>query len=957
MNNVLPFEIRSKIEKVFCLIFAFGFFVLPANHALAQNLQVTEPNYKQAYKFDRSYLNQFSYSTSVTPKWIGKTDRFWYSFRTSKGKNWFVVDPTKKTKDPLFDHVILVMKLSELSRKPVDANKLPLDRESLDKEGKKLKFVVGKFQYEYDLASTELKKLGKAPARTRFPTGRRFRSREEFERFRRQFQQRQNKTQKKNKTKAKSKRSTSRRGRTYSSDRKAYFFVKDFNLFVTQPDGKKKTKTIQITDDGKEDYTFSSRSRFFGRRRRRGRSSTTLSRTRPTAWSKDSKSFYTTRSDSRGVQELFLVDSLGEPRPTLQKYKYPMPGESKIRKSELWVYNRDTEKAFQVEPKWKDESYRNIHWGKNPDELRFIRHDRLLRNIEFCSLNPKTGESKVLFEEGFENAYLQTQPIRYLEKSNQLIWWSERSGWGHYYLYSRDGKLKNAITSGPFRSSRIVSVDEEKRILYFTGNARESGENIYLNHLYSVNFDGSHLTLMDPGNADHRSTLSPTKQYVVDNCSRIDMAPVSILRDAKGKEIMKLESCDISRLVEAGWKMPSTFMVKAADGVTDLYGNMWKPFNFDPKKKYPIIAYVYPGPQQEGLSQTFSAINSRQQLAQLGFIVIQVGHRGGAPTRSKAYHAYSYGNLRDYGLADKKAAIEQLAARFPFINIEKVGIYGHSGGGFMSAAAVLQKPYNEFFKAAVASSGNHDNNIYNNSWSERYHGLKQVKVEKDKGKKKESKTSSKTKKTTTGRGLSKRKQGGDSPELLQKKNKKKKVKQKKRKITSTKKTATAKQTAKKVKKKVTTKKTVAKKEAKKKTTTKKNSQKKGHQKKSVKKNSAKKTEKKKSIGVKSKKTFDDIKFEIKVPTNTELAANLKGALLLVHGEIDNNVHPANTMRLVNALIKANKRFDMLILPGKRHGYGDFQPYFEQRMWEFFAEHLMGDHREGADIYDKRNGKK
>ena len=171
--------------------------------------------------------------------------------------------------------------------------------------------------------------------------------------------------------------------------------------------------------------------------------------------------------------------------------------------------------------------------------------------------------------------------------------------------------------------------------------------------------------------------------------------------------------------------------VKAADGVTDLYGNMWKPFNFDPQKKYPIIAHVYPGPQQEGTNHTFSVTAGDQQLAQLGFIVIQVGHRGGAPTRSKAYSSYGYFNLRDYGLADKKTAIEQLAARYPFIDLERVGIYGHSGGAFMSAAALLQKPYNEFFKAAVASAGNHDNNIYNNSWAERYHGLKEVIVQKE----------------------------------------------------------------------------------------------------------------------------------------------------------------------------------------------------------------------------------
>ena len=209
------------------------------------------------------------------------------------------------------------------------------------------------------------------------------------------------------------------------------------------------------------------------------------------------------------------------------------------------------------------------------------------------------------------------------------------------------------------------------------------------------------------------------------------MAPISILRDAQGNEIMKLEEADLSRIKEVGWQMPETFVVKAADGVTDLYGNMWKPFDFKPTRKYPIIAHVYPGPQMEGTSHTFSSTAGNQQLAQLGFIVIQVGHRGGTPQRSKAYHNHGYYNLRDYGLADKKAAIEQLGQRFPFVDVERVGIYGHSGGGFMTAAALLQKPYNDFFKVGVATAGNHDNNIYGNYWAERYHGLKLVTGDKN----------------------------------------------------------------------------------------------------------------------------------------------------------------------------------------------------------------------------------
>jgi len=372
---------------------------------------------------------------------------------------------------------------------------------------------------------------------------------------------------------------------------------------------------------------------------------------------------------------------------------------------------------------------------------------------------------------------------------------------------------------------------------------------------------------------------------------------------------MELEHTDISKLREVGWKPAEPFETVAADGVTRIFGNMWKPFDFDPKKKYPIIAHVYPGPQQEGVTHTFSALSPNQQLAQLGFIVIQVGHRGGAPTRSKAYASYGYFNLRDYGLADKKTAIEQLAARHPYIDIDRVGIYGHSGGGFMSAAAMLQKPYNDFFKAAVASAGNHDNNIYNNTWAERYHGLREVAVKKDDGKAQagQSATTGGARRGTSGSSQTDGDLGDTGPE-----DKAAAVKKDDKKDTG-------------------------------------------------KKDEVKKDEGKKEEGVKAGEkaatAAAQTKFEIKVPTNAELAANLKGALLLVHGEIDNNVHPANTMRLVDALIKANKRFDMLILPGKRHAFADYQPYFTQRMWDFFADHLLNDRQTNADILEKQEHKR
>ena len=317
--------------------------------------------------------------------------------------------------------------------------------------------------------------------------------------------------------------------------------------------------------------------------------------------------------------------------------------------------------------------------------------------------------------------------------------------------------------------------------------------------------------------------MDENKRFFVNNSSRVNTVPVSALYNSAGQQIMELETADLSQLFAAGYQFPEPFKVKADDGITDLYGVMYKPFDFDSTRTYPIIEYVYPGPQTESVNKSFGRSMDRvDRLAQFGFVVITVGNRGGHPNRSKWYHTYGYGNLRDYGLADKKAAAEQLADRYSFIDINRVGITGHSGGGFMSTAAMLVYP--DFFKVAVSGAGNHENNIYNRWWSERHHGVKEV------------------------------------------------------------------------------------------------------------------------VSAKG-----DTTFSYAIDKNPELAKNLKGRLLLATGDIDNNVHPANTIRMAEALIKANKRFDFLIMPGQRHGFGNMTEYFFWKMGDYFAEHLLGDHKDEVDI--------
>ncbi len=854
-------------------------------------------NYKQATKYSSEFLRQFVYDSAVTPNWIGKTDNFWYTFKSATGTHYYRVDPKAAKKEPLFDRVKLGIKLAEMLQKPVDYAILPITTVTLNDDASKLKFVVEKFQYEYTIKTDALVKLGDAPApgaaanpaagagggnrqgggrgNRNNQTNQTNQNTQQDNQVQRQDQQQQDQQQQQQ-VGGPGAAPAGGDYHLYSPDKKQFLFAKKFNLYLAE--AGKEDAAAALTTDGVEDYSFGG--------------TNDDKKARPNAtWSKDSKSFHITRRDQRGIKELFLVNSLSLPRPTLEKYRYAMPGEDGVRKVELYVYEPTSKKLNRIKSKWTDEGYLDVKFGKTSNDLYFVREDRLLRHAELCDANVTTGEIATRITEGFENANLVTQPVHLIEETDEMIWWTEKSGWGHFYLYDHEGKLKNAITSGEFRASAIINVDPKKRILYFKANGREKGENVYYEHLYSVKLDGTGLTLLDPGNATHNSTLAPSHAFVIDNCSRTDMSPVSVLRDAKGEKLMDLEQSDISRLSEVGWKMPETFIVKAADGVTDLYGNMWKPFDFDPHKKYPIIVNVYPGPQTEGVTHTFNALGTNQQLAQLGFIVIQVGHRGGTPTRSKAYASYGYYNLRDYGLADKKSAIEQLAARNKFIDIDRVGIFGHSGGAFMSAAAMLVPPYNEFFKAAVASSGNHDNNIYNNTWSERYHGLKEVSTKADDKKDTATKSQVKT--------------GPDTDAFFDDDDDDDQADQS---------TMTANQGTQKVTEKSTTTSTQEK---------------------------------------KSTDTSGDTKYDIKVPTNAELAPNLKGHLMLVHGEIDNNVHPANTMRLVDALVKANKRFEMLILPGQRHGYGPYQPYFLQRMWDFFATHLLGDRQTGADLSDRK----
>ena len=361
--------------------------------------------------------------------------------------------------------------------------------------------------------------------------------------------------------------------------------------------------------------------------------------------------------------------------------------------------------------------------------------------------------------------------------------------------------------------------------MVFEGYGKEEGINPNYRFYYRVNFDGSGMRLLTPGDGYHSVEFGRGEPYFVDTYSRVDMAPVSVVRNMEGKLLVELEKVDVRKMERIGWKAPRRIQVKAANGVTDLYGVMYTPFAMDSARSYPIIAYVYPGPQEDQVPQAFALDdNSNQSLAQLGFVVVHVGFRGGNMFRGRNFYNFGYGNLRDYALEDCKYMIEQLADRYRFIDLDRVGIYGHSGGGFMAATSLLTYP--DFYKVAVAASGNYDNNIYTKWWGEMYHGVK----------------------------IKKGNEQGDKKSYI---------------------------------------------------------------------------------------------FESEIPTTIELASRLKGKLLLITGDMDNNVHPANTMRLAHALIEADKRFDMLVVPGADHGIES--PYYYNVVRHYFAEHLMGESMDGADF--------
>jgi len=596
-----------------------------------------------------------------------------------------------------------------------------------------------------------------------------------------------------------------------SPDGRLSAFIRDYNLWLVNVQSAIET---QLTFDGAKDYSYATNNAGWVR-----------SQTPVMLWSPDSKKIATFRQDARNVGSMHLV-STNVGHPKLDSWKYPLPGDKHIFMMERMVIDvssnkvvwlktpADYQRSTITDHVYSRGKMLDVQWNDSSDSLAFASVSRDHSTATLRVADAATGNvSTILSEQAstfFESGKGKVN-WNYLPETNEVIWFSQRSDWGHLYLYALDsGKLKHQITKGQWNVQQIRHIDKPNRTIYFTGRGRENSDP-YFNYFYKIQMDGSGLTLLTPELGDHTVTLSPTKTHFLDLYSTPNTPEKSQIRAVNGDVTLALEQADVSALLATDWRAPEPFVVKDRNGEFDIHGLLYKPSNFDPAKLYPVINYLYPGPQSGSIrGRSFKASRGdNQAMAELGFIVIELDALG-TPMRSKKFHEFYYGNMGDSGVPDQMSAIKQLADKYSWLDLDRVGIWGHSGGGFASTNAILKYP--DFYKVAVSGAGNHDNRNYADPWGEKWQGL-------------------------------------------------------------------------------------------------------------VKHN-------------------DDGTTNYDNQANQLVVDGLKGKLLLAHGTLDDNVPPFNTLIVVDALIKANKDFDLLMLPNRRHGFAR-EPYMMRKRWDYFVEHLMG----------------
>ncbi len=727
-------------------------------------------DYERARQLLPERVDSLVYHSEAEPNWIGETDRFWYLSHTREGDIFVLVDPAKDEQRPAFDHERLSAALSRAADTTYRAGSLPFQRIELVDSLRSVKFVVHDSAWSCALDTYICQRSAETPARS--PT------------------------------------------EVRSPDGRWVAFLREHNLWIRSvSDGEE----IRLSSDGQSSFEY-----------RAGlvnpvemvRSGTEAVPLRPAAvWSPDSKRLISWRFDLRSAGLLTLVQSVPRHgyRPLAFTFPYALPGDVGIAQATPVIFEVPTRRAVPIVTAPLDQLYYGgprFEWASDGSTAWFTYTERGLASIELRAVDPSTGATRTMVRESVKprvDTWSHDQAV--IDDGREVVWTSDRDGWNHLYLYDgRSGTLVNQITRGAWAVRKIVGVDEKERVVYFTAGGRESGEDPYLRHLYRVRLDGRDLRLLTPESADHSVWLSPSRKYVVDTYSRVDLPPVSVLRQASdGSVIRELESADVKSLLSAGWTEPETFKAKARDGKTDIYGVIWRPSNFDPKHRYPVIEQIYTGPHSFHVPKSFQARGNRtwpgeelvRPIAELGFVVVMVDGLG-TDGRSSEFRDFSYKNLGDGGIPDHIAALRQLAERYPYLDLTRVGIFGHSAGGYDSMHAMLTHP--EFYKVAVSTSGNHDARMDKASWVETWMGF--------------------------------------------------------------------------------------------------------------------------PVG----KQYAE-------QSNLDMAGQLEGKVLLMHGDLDENVHPSSTLRLADALMKADKDFDLLIVPNGHHGIDNI-PYVVRRRWDYFVQNLL-----------------
>ncbi|MEP6494259.1 MAG: DPP IV N-terminal domain-containing protein [bacterium] len=720
----------------------------------------------------------------ISVTWLADSTRFWYHVTRPNGSEFVLVDPVANAQRPLFDHLRLAAALTKMDagKKSYEATKLPFRTFTLLNGERTLRFKSGERWIECDLTRYDCG-----------PTTYKPRSAAEL----------------------------------ISPDSQWVAYIKDYNVWVKRAAGGDST---QLTTDGIRFFAYGTGERSPGRIRTGEPMAPSI------VWSPDGKRLIVMRTDERGVG-MFPLYSSTTIRPSSYLMPYSLPGDSVFEKGTRYLIDvaAKTSRAI-TEPAVFSIGFGGGTGGGgggewNPDSRSF-RYGDMTRADKVASLyrvDAQTGARKRL---AFDSSatYIDQVEFHVFPGGRGTMAMSERDGWKHLYLFDTTGVVQRQLTSGPWLVADVVRVDDATGTIYFTAQGREPGRDPYYVKGYRVKIDGSPVELLTPEDAEHEVRVAPGGHFIVDTYSRVDLPPVTVLRTPDGRLLKSLEKADASALMATGYRPPEPFKVKARDGVTDLYGAIWRPNNFDSTKVYPVIDNIYPGPQlttgpkgfvpnnnPDALSSGYSQYSQAKALAELGFIVVNLDAMG-TTHRSKAFRETWYANMGDNGLPDHIAGLKQLAATRPYMDLTRVGIYGISGGGFASTDAILRYP--EFFKVAVSTSGNHDNRSYNMHWGEKYTGV-------------------------------------------------------------------------------------------------------------LARDTLRKTD-----------TFDS-------QANLNMAANLRGKLFLIHGDMDDNVSPANTLRLVDALIKAGKTFDMLIVPDAGHMMY-YLPYVHRVQWDYFVRHLR--HEEPPSDY-------